>query len=439
MLSTLAFFFLICLLVFVHEYGHFWAARRCGVHVLRFSIGFGKVLWRKKDKQGTEFAFSLIPLGGYVQMHNGEAEHQLPAETSLMSKTVWQRTFIVLAGPVANLLFAILAYWVVFVYGMPTLKPVVGEVLPQSIAAQANIQPEFEIKRVDGREVFDWEDTTLALVGKTGAQAVVIEGHFVPSDFPQSYTLDLRAWKVEGAKENPLTTLGIKPKSGQIEPFIARVVENSVAYRAGLKTGDEILSVNQQPFDWARLIEQVQAGKKIAMLVKSEGQERLVELIPEKSHKDDRYLIGISPRYQPLGQIYRTELKYDILTAFEKSLQKVGSLIETILQFIGKLLSGSLSLSNMGGPISMAKGAGASAEIGLVYYLGFMALISVNLGVMNLFPLLPLDGGQLVLLSLEGVRGKPLSEKIQQRFQQIGVALVLSLMVFALLNDLIHF
>lgn len=177
----------------------------------------------------------------------------------------------------------------------------------------------------------------------------------------------------------------------------------------------------------------------MTLVIKRSFEQQIVQIVPEMSEKEGRYLIGIQPTYQPLADKYRTELKYDMLTAFEKALYKVVSLVKTILQFIGNLLTGELSLKNMGGPISMAKGAGATAEIGLVYYLGFMALISVNLGVMNLFPILPLDGGQLLLLGAETVRRKPLSEQIQLKFQQLGFAFVLGLMLFALFNDVIHF
>lgn len=437
MISVLAFFLLICVLVFVHEYGHFWAARRCGVKVLRFSIGFGKVLWRKTDKFGTEFAFSLIPLGGYVHMYNGE-DDRFPAHQAVKNKGVLQRVFIVLAGPVANFLFAIVAYWAVFGVGIPTIKPVVGEVMPNTIAAQAGLQPEFEFKQVDGRAVQDWEEATLALVGQVGNPQVEVSGNIMGDDVSRTYLLDLSHWQIDGNRENPLTALGIRPKSGVVEPIIQQVVEQSPAQRAGIRAEDRILSINQQPFDWAFLVKQVQTGEPVELEIERSGQITLFHLQPEKS-AENRYIIGIVPSYQPLADKYRTELKYDMLTAFSKSLEKVGALCVTILQFIGKLLSGELSLNNMGGPISMAKGAGATAEIGLVYYLSFMALISVNLGVMNLFPILPLDGGQLLLLGGEAIRGKPLSDKLQLRFQQIGFALVLALMVFALFNDLIHF
>lgn len=437
MTSTIAFFVLICVLVFVHEYGHFWAARKCGVKVTRFSIGFGKVLFRKTDKHGTEFAFSLIPLGGYVQMWNGEQGVDARPEQSLATKSVLQRAFIIFAGPVANFIFAIFAYWVVFVSGIPTIKPVIGEVLPNTIAAQAQLPAELEITKIGSQNIHDWESASLALVGSVGNKNVQLEGRLIDTQATQRYELDLSGWNIDSAKENPLTVLGIRPKSTKVMPEIKDVVENSPAEKVGLTSGDRILKINQQPFDWVTLVENVQTGNLIELQIEQKGQIKTLSLQPEK--RDDRYIIGIVPTYERLADKYRTELKYDILTAFSKSIEKVWSLIQTILQFIGNLITGDLSIKNLGGPISMAKGAGATAEIGLIYYLSFMALISVNLGVMNLFPILPLDGGQLVLLAVEAVRGKAVSEKVQMLFQQIGIAFVLGLMLFAFINDVIHF
>lgn len=437
MTSTIAFFVLICVLVFVHEYGHFWAARKCGVKVIRFSIGFGKVLFKKTDKHGTEFAFSLIPLGGYVQMWNGEPDIKAKEEESLASKSILQRAFIIFAGPAANFIFAILAYWAVFVSGIPTIKPVIGEVLPNTIASAAKLPAELEITKIGNQEIQDWESASLALVGAVGNKNVSLEGHLIDNANTKTYQLDLSGWNIDSTKENPLTVLGIRPKSSKVLPEIKQVVENSPAAQAGLKTGDNILTVNQQPFEWQKLIELVQTGNLIELQIEQNGQIKTLTLQPEK--REDRYIIGIVPTYEKLADKYRTELKYDILTAFYKSVEKVWSLIQTILQFIGNLISGDLSIKNLGGPISMAKGAGATAEIGWVYYLGFIALISVNLGVMNLFPILPLDGGQLVLLGLEAIRGRALSEKVQLKFQQLGIAFVLGLMVFAFINDIIHF
>ena len=429
--------------MFVHEYGHFWAARCCGVKVIRFSIGFGKVLFRKKDKHGTEFAFSLIPLGGYVQMWNGESEVNeqkidAPILQSLSKKSPLQRAFIISAGPIANFILAVIAYWVVFVSGIPTLKPVVGQVLPNSIAAQANVPVEFEIKQVAGKSVLDWEEVSLALIDNLGAERVEVLGSNIDEDHPQRFYLNLTDWKVDATKESPLTSLGIRPKNMVIKPEIAQVLPHSPAEKAGLKAQDKILAVNHHPFDWQNLVKTVQTGQPITIEIESSNQQKqAVEIMPEK--QKDRYVIGITPTYEGIGEKYQTVLEYDMLTAIGRSVDKVGSLIHSIFQFIGNLITGELSLNNMSGPISMAKGVAATAQIGWVYYLSFMALISVNLGVMNLFPILPLDGGQLLLLAVEAIKRKPVSEKFQLRFQQLGMLFVLSLMAFAFINDVIHF
>ena len=443
MSSIISFFILICILVFVHEYGHFWAARCCGVKVIRFSIGFGKVLFRKKDKYGTEFAFSLIPLGGYVQMWNGESEVNeqkidAPILQSLSKKSPLQRAFIISAGPIANFILAVIAYWVVFVSGIPTLKPVVGQVLPNSIAAQANVPVEFEIKQVAGKTVLDWEEVSLALIDNLGAERVEVLGSNIDEDHPQRFYLNLTDWKVDATKESPLTSLGIRPKNTVIKPEIAQVLPDSAAEKAGLKAQDKILTVNHQPFDWQNLVKTVQTGQPITLEIEGSNQQKqAVEIMPEK--QKDRYVIGITPTYEGIGEKYQTVLEYDMLTAIGRSVDKVGSLIHSIFQFIGNLITGELSLNNMSGPISMAKGAAATAQIGWGYYLSFMALISVNLGVMNLFPILPLDGGQLLLLAVEAIKRKPVSEKFHLRFQQLGMLFVLSLMAFAFINDVIHF
>lgn len=437
MTAILAFLILICVLVFVHEYGHFWAARRCGVKVLRFSIGFGKVLFQKVDKQGTEFVFSLIPLGGYVQMWEGNESINTDKTQSLMQKSRLQRAFIIIAGPMANLLFAVLAYFVVFSYGMPTLKPVIAEVTPNSIAAAAKLPTEFEIKQVDDKQVQDWDEVTLTLVSLIGSKDIKIEGSLIDESRMQSFYLDLSAWHIDSTKENPLKTLGIQTKKATIKPEIKQIIDDSPANNVGLKAGDLILTINKQPFDWYYLITEVKTGRPIHLLVQRGNEQKQLLIQPEK--KDDRYIIGIVPHYEPLTDKYRTELKYDMLTALQKSIEKVTALIKTILKFIANLITGDLSLKNMSGPISMAKGAGTTAEIGWIYYLSFMALISVNLGIMNLFPILPLDGGQLVLIATKAIKGKPISTNFQLRFQQLGAVFVLALMIFTLLNDVIHF
>ena len=313
----------------------------------------------------------------------------------------------------------------------------IAEVSANSIAATAQLPEDLEITEIAGSPVRDWNDATLALLSEVGHKNVSLVGHLIDDANLQHFELDLSHWQIDNTKENPLTSIGIRPKGNKITSVIKKVEMNSAAQKAGLKAGDNILAVNRESFEWQTLVKAIQTGEPVELEIERETEKMTFVIQPEK--KDERYLIGIVPSYELLADKYRTELKYGILEALSKSLEKVYSLSKTICSFIGNLITGDISVKNMGGAISIAKGAGMSAESGWIYYLGFMALISVNLGVMNLFPILPLDGGQLVLLASEAIRGKPLSRRVQLTYQQIGMVLVLSLMAFTFINDVIHF
>ncbi|PVX42751.1 site-2 protease [Pasteurella langaaensis DSM 22999] len=436
--SLISFVIVIGVLVSVHEYGHFWAARKCGVKVHRFSIGFGKVLWKRTDKLGTEFAVSAIPLGGYVKMLD-ERNEEVPPELksrSFNSKSVLQRAFIIAAGPLANFLFAIVAYWVIFVVGMPSLKTVVAEVTPNSIAAAAELEPNTQILAVDGVETPDWESINMALAAKLGDEHLTLTVTPFGEHRTQDKILDIRHWSFDPEKESSFRSLGIQPVTSKIKNILSNVVAGSAADRAGLKIGDELLRVNGEEVKWQTLIDKIQQGKPLKLQVKR--QNEILDLTLQPEMKDNRYFAGISPTAEPVNEIYRTELKYGILDALWKGVEKTGQLSLLTVKVIGKLFTGDLSLTNLSGPISIAKGAGVSSSIGFVYFLSFMALISVNLGIMNLFPLPVLDGGHLVFLAAEGIKGKPVSERVQDWCYRIGAALLLTLTVFALFNDFLR-
>ncbi|MGY4676831.1 sigma E protease regulator RseP [Pasteurella sp. P03HT] len=436
--SFFSFIIVIGVLVAVHEYGHFWAARKCGIKVHRFSIGFGKVLWSRKDKLGTEFVISAIPLGGYVKMLDGRNE-EVPADLTSQAfdkKSVAQRAFVIAAGPLANFLFAILAYAVIYTIGIPTLKPVVAEVVPNSVAAQAQIEPHSQITQIDGTNTPDWETINMLLATKMGSSQVVLT--LTPFDSQVEYqkVLDISSWRFDPEKESAITALGLQPIRTKVEMTLSKVELNSPAEKAGLKVGDKLYD-GSELVRWETFIEQVQAGKPFTVKVEREGQFLSLLLTPELNKKG-RWYVGIAPTADPISDKYRTELKYGILEALQKGIEKTAQLSWLTIKVIGKLFTGDLSLNNLGGPISIAKGAGMSSEIGFVYYLGFMALISVNLGIMNLFPLPVLDGGHLVFLAAEAIRGKPLSEQIQNVSYRIGATLLILLMGFALFNDFLR-
>lgn len=434
--SLASFIVVIGVLVFVHEYGHFWAARKCGVKIHRFSIGFGKILWSRKDKYETEFAVSMIPLGGYVKMLD-ERNETVPPELksqAFNSKTVLQRAFIIIAGPLANFLFAIFAYWVIYLVGIPSVKPVIAEVQPNSIAAQAQIQPNMQIIAVDGEATPDWESINLQLATKIGSAQVTLTMKNFEDNVQQVKTLNLSGWKFNPEKESAFGSLGIKPVGGIVEMKISKLIENSPAQKAGLQIGDRVFTSEGEPIEWETFVTNIQKGDVLKLVIEREGQTFPLELKPELNDKD-KWFVGIAPTFHEVAEKYRTELKYDMLEALQKGVEKTFQLVWVTVKVIGKLLTGDLSLTNLSGPISIAKGAGVSSQIGLVYYLSFMALISVNLGIMNLFPLPVLDGGHLVFLAAEGIMRKPLSEKIQEVSYRIGATLLLMLTLFALFND----
>ena len=433
-----SFLITISVLVAIHEYGHFWAARKCGVKVLRFSIGFGRVIWHRIDKQGTEFALSLIPLGGYVKMLDGGAE-EVPVELKSQAfdqKPVRQRAFIIAAGPWANFLFAIAAYWVIYSIGIPTIKPVIENVTPNSIAAQARIEPNSQVIAIDGENTSDWETINMLLAAKLGDKQVEISVSPLGSGVTQEKQLNLSGWKFDPEKETAFESLGMNPVRAKVDMTLSKVVDNSPAQQAGLMVGDKILMDNLSAFSWQDFVKQVEQGQAFKIKIERGGQIFDKTLQPEQ--KEDRWFVGVSPTFLNVGEQYRTELKYGILGALTKGVEKTAQLSWLTIKVIGKLFSGDISLTNLSGPISIAKGAGVSSGIGFVYFLNFMALISVNLGIMNLFPLPVLDGGHLVFLAAEGIKGTPVSERVQNLSYRVGAALLLTLMVFALFNDFLR-
>ncbi|MDX7859288.1 sigma E protease regulator RseP [Aeromonas caviae] len=437
-----AFIVALGLLVAVHEFGHFWVARRCGVKVERFSIGFGKAIWRRLGKDGTEYVLALIPLGGYVKMLDGRVDELKPGEEAqaFNHKSVWARMAIVAAGPMANFVFALFAFWLMFMIGVPSVKPVVGEVRPASIVAEAGILPGMEIVGVGGEETGDWESVTYALISHLGDDSVQLKLKAANTSYAMDKTLQLAGWKFDPDKESPIGSLGIVPLGGKVLPVVEAVVPSSASEKAGLQVGDRIKGVDGEAItEWAQFVERVQQSpaQPLQVTVERGGSEMTLTLTPDGKKVKGQLVgfVGLSPQLVPLPDEYRTLLQYGPLQALWHGVQKTWSLITLTFDMIGKLIGGIVSLDNLSGPISIAKGAGSSADYGLVYFLGFLALISVNLGIINLFPLPVLDGGHLVYFLIEAVTGKPVSEKIQEVGFRIGAAILMLLMGIALFND----
>ena len=439
--NLFSFILALAILIAVHEWGHFWVARLCGVRVERFSLGFGKVLWSKKDKQGTEFSLSLIPLGGYVKMLDERVDEVPEALKSqaFNNKTVAQRFAIVAAGPLANFVFALFAFWVMFMLGVPTVKPVIGEVIPQSAAADAGLQPGMEILSVNRKLTGDWESVTYALVSQLGSEEVELE--VLNQGQRLRKRLSLAGWQLSNDDETlPFAPLGFLPLAPEVTLEVAQVIKGGSAARAGVQVGDKLIAAEEEPLlDWQDFVTLVQASPlhPLHVTIERAGVRKDVILTPDKRQlkEQDVGYVGIAPLVIPLDERYRIELRYGPLDALWVGMQKTGATISLTLEMLGKLITGVVSLDNLSGPISIAKGAGSTASFGLVYFLGFLALVSVNLGIINLFPLPVLDGGHLMFFMIEAVTGKPVPERVQEYAFKFGAAILVCLMGIALFND----
>ncbi|MGK2960344.1 MAG: sigma E protease regulator RseP [Candidatus Malihini olakiniferum] len=440
--SLAAFIVALGILITVHEFGHFWVARCYGVKVERFSVGFGKALWRWRDRLGTEFVISIIPLGGYVKMLDERVDKVSPEQhyLSFNCKTVWQRAAIVSAGPIANFLFAVVAYWLVFIIGVPGVRPVVGEIVPNSIAAVAQMSPVVELKAVDGIETPDWDAVLLALIGKIGNNSVTIDIAPLGSSSIVRKTLDLRDWQFNPKKQDPASSLGMVPFMPQIDAVLTQIQQGSAAQKAGLQVGDRIVRFDKQPLTrWSLFASTIRdkPDVDIALDIERNGETLSLILTPDSKTTSGRVegFMGAAPKVITLPAEYQTVRQYGPLSAIYQAADKIWQLMRLTGSMLGKLITGDVKLNNLSGPISIAQYAGMSADYGLIYYLMFLALISVNLGIINFFPLPILDGGHLFFLLIEKLKGRPVSERVQHFCYRIGTVALMLLMGLALFND----
>lgn len=432
------------ILVAVHEYGHFWVARRCGVKVEKFSIGFGKSIWSRVGKDGTEYSLSIIPLGGYVKMLDGRVDDLSYDDRPFAfdQKPLWQRSAIVAAGPAFNFVFAIFAYWLVFLIGVPAVKPVVGEVFPDSIAAQAGLESNMELKAVSGIKTADWESVNMQLISHIGDKTMTLT--VTPSDsigVEEIKQLDLENWTFDPETESAMKSLGFVPFRPQISMTLASVSDSGAGGKAGLVSGDTIVSIDDKSVaSWQQIVDLIQGSPEKAMTIEVERDGRLttLSLVPDSRELENGKIIGfagIAPQVGEWPDNYRFDLQFGSMEAVAKASEKTIQVIELTMSMLKKLIVGDVGINNLSGPISIAKGAGTTADYGLVYFLGFLALISVNLGIINLVPLPMLDGGHLLFFAIEAVIRRPVPEKIQEMGYRLGGAVIFALMTVAIFND----
>lgn len=447
--TMFAFVVTLGILVSIHEFGHFWVARRCGVKVLRFSVGFGKSLWSRTDRHGTEYTVAVIPLGGYVKMLD-EREGPVPSgeeHLSFNSKPVLSRIAIVAAGPVANFLLAIFALWLMYMVGVRTLMPQVGEVVPESPAAVAGLLPGDEIVAVNGTQTPGWQAVNMELLAYLGESRSL--SFSVRSGEPGEVTegavrdknIQVVDWLVSEEQPNPIRSLGIIPYSPEIPAVIGQLSPDGAAARDGMKTGDRVLVVGSEDVvDWMHFVAIIRdnPAKPLQLLIERDGNTENIQLTPGSRSSE-----GVTTGYIGAGVMQVTwpeamirHLQYGPVESIAKGAQATWSLTSMTLESLWKMVVGLVSVKNLSGPITIAKVAGASLESGLENFLYFLAMLSVSLGVLNLLPIPVLDGGHLLFYLVEMVRGKPLSEKIQTLGLKIGVTLVVGVMMLAMYNDL---
>ena len=451
-ISVLALLVTLGILVTVHEFGHFWVARRCGVKVLRFSIGFGKAVKTWIGKDGVEYVLAPIPLGGYVKMLGQEDTSSTVGDVPLSQrhlsfayKPLWQRMAIVAAGPVANFLLAIFVFWIINVsYGISGVAPVINGVLEESPAYVAGLRTGDEILAVDGKETIIWRQVTmqlLARLGETGNLVFTIDP--VDSNRLRDVSIPVISWMGDETAPNPVSNLGIVQI--EIPAIIAGVVAEGRAESGGLLAGDEIVSVNGRAIrGWTHWVEVIRANPELELdtVVKREGIETAIMLRPATRTLEDGSVIGSIGAYvqetsfsELVPPEMLREISYNPISAIQPALQETWDKSVFILMSVKKMVVGLISVKNINGPITIAQIAGQTASYGLDVYLGFLALLSISLGVLNLLPIPILDGGHLMYYMIEAVIRRPVPERIQAWGLQLGLLLISGIMVLAIYND----
>jgi len=448
MMTVLSFIIAISILVVIHEYGHFWVARRCGVKVLRFSVGFGKPFWSFKDKQGTEFAVAPLPLGGYVKMLD-EREGPVAEEEkhqAFTQKTASQRIAIAAAGPIANFLFAIFAYWALYMMGVTGLSPVVGKIDEQSPLV-GQVQVGDKILAVGDESITSYRDLSWQLIshiGDTGRIELQIE---TPDYDKKTVGFDVERWLVGQDTPDPMRGLGLYPRTHTlaIPAIVGEVSPEGAAAKAGLKPKDLILSMNDIAIeDWRDFVKVIRdnAGQTVPLVIERAGQQQTLSIaLGERTLDDGKKVgfagVGFDPESAPeIPPEWLVITRLGPVDALFQGMKSTWDLVTMTLSSLWKMIQGDVSVKNLSGPITIAKVAGSSASGGIESFISFLALLSVSLGVLNLLPVPVLDGGHILYYSIEAIRGKALSEKVQILGVKIGLAMLLSLMLIAFYNDI---
>lgn len=432
------------IVVAVHEYGHFWVARRSGVKVLRFSIGFGRPLIRWRGSDDVEYVVAMLPLGGYVRMAD-EREGDVADEDlqrAYNRQPVARRMAIAAAGPAANFLLAVVVLWMLFLRGEVGIVPLIDQVATGSLADRAGLVSGQEMLSIDDKPTPTVAALNFALLERLGDSGTLRLSASSPGlEAIYRSEVPIERWLAGEEQPNLLAALGITIQTPPVLPLVGALTEGSAAVAAGFQVGDLILQADGQAMplwmDWVLYVRE-RPEKPIDVLVKRDGTNQLIKVVPAERVIDKQRFgsVGMTVSLPEMPEAQQRRFERGPLTALWASIQRTGDLIGFTFKSMGRMLQGLISPANLSGPIAIAQVAASTAEAGWVSWLGFVALLSVSLGALNLLPIPVLDGGHLVFYSVEALMGKPLPERVQMAGVQIGLVLVMSIMVFALYNDL---
>ena len=450
LINLISIIVLLGVIIGIHELGHFLAARKFNVHVIRFKIGFGKTLVSRFDKRGTEFSIGLLPLGGYVQMLGEDNLIQGKAsdpdnyseEISYPQASLGARAIITAAGPIANFVLAVIAYFLIFMIGVKDLVPIVGAVNDDSLAMQAGIEVGDRIVSIDNKEVVSLKDlnTLLALrIGETGS--ILVNYKKLNSDLKYSESVNIEDWLSSELDQSIISSFGILPF---IPPIVSSVQVGSPADKSGIESGDQIIRVGDNVIrTWYELVEEISSipDKETSLTIKRNGTSFSVpasigSVQDELGMKIGRIGIARISSNEEIPDEFLVITKKGPIESFALGIKETYNFTVLILDSIGKMITGSISAENIGGPIQIAVLSGSAAKAGLVSFISMIALLSINLGLINLLPVPILDGGQLVLIAAEKIKGSPLSAGFVEFAYRIGLLLVIGLMAFAVFNDI---
>lgn len=450
MMTFITFIVTIGILVTIHEFGHFQVACWCNVKVLRFSIGFGKPLWQKTfGKDNTEFVLAAIPLGGYVKMlderelkekENPINYSEVELQRAFNRQSVWKRIAIVLAGPLANLLLAIVLYWGLFMLGVTGMRPIIGVVEENSLAAQASLKSGEIIQKVAGNPVYTWQEARWALLEESlESKTVEIEATNNNKELLQ-HTLSFDGINND-AEIDVLKKIGLEPFKPNVSAIIGEILPGSAAEKAGFKLDDKILRIDGVEMDdWEQVVNIIKVSPNQKLQFEIERAQKIMrinatpEAVGDENEIIGRMGAGVKIEQAELNSFLIT-LNYSPFTSLQKAIAKTWDTSIFSLKMLGKMLTGKVSLKGISGPVTIADYAGKSASLGLTTFLGFLALVSISIGVLNLLPIPVLDGGYLMYYMAEIFKGSPVSETVIKAGQKIGFGLLGLLMTIALFND----